>query len=213
MNSRRRLLAYRGDCCAHCGQSIADLEFQYGGGVDRVFEFHHVDPLTKHPQYENLIRRTISTELLDEVDKCVVLCKNCHGIVHAAACPAQMEVTVEYQGCRTTQLLSGQVTTDHLNSRRRFLTNERFLAHPYELIVAEQESQLCFGTELEAGGLLMESIKELPKTKSFSVCGCHDPQAWMKAVTCFTFFGQSDSLFWTAPREPSDVEAAVGQSL
>ena len=32
-------------------------------------------------------------------------------------------------------------------------------------------------------------------------------------MTCFTFFGQCDSLFWTAHWEPSDVEAAVEKSL
>jgi hypothetical protein len=32
-------------------------------------------------------------------------------------------------------------------------------------------------------------------------------------VTCFRFFGQCDSLFWTAHQEPSDVKAGVEESL
>jgi hypothetical protein len=30
-------------------------------------------------------------------------------------------------------------------------------------------------------------------------------------VTCFTFFGQSESLFWMAEGELSDVESEVGE--
>ena len=32
-------------------------------------------------------------------------------------------------------------------------------------------------------------------------------------VTCFRFFGQCDSLFWTAHGEPTDVKGTVSKSL
>jgi hypothetical protein len=44
----------------------------------------------------------------------------------------------------------------------------------------------------------------------------HDPAEHLSSpsghLTCFRFFGQCDSLFWTAQREPSDVEEAGSPS-
>lgn len=45
-------------------------------------DFHHTDPSTK--DFEISRRWTISKDLLtEEVNKCIVLCKNCHGEYHA----------------------------------------------------------------------------------------------------------------------------------
>jgi hypothetical protein len=44
--------------------------------------FNHVNPDKKHPQYNNLIRRVVSAEVLDEVDNHVLLCCICLGVLH-----------------------------------------------------------------------------------------------------------------------------------
>jgi hypothetical protein len=80
---RPQLHAYKGSQCAHCGKTVEEVrdEFVVFGGY---FEFDHVDPSLKAENYDNLIRRTrLSSEILDEVDKCVMLCKGCHSILHA----------------------------------------------------------------------------------------------------------------------------------
>ncbi|MEX2174200.1 MAG: hypothetical protein WD872_07550, partial [Pirellulaceae bacterium] len=77
--NRRQLYEYKGDRCGYCGRPVQEMIEEFGG-FERIFEFNHIEPAKKHPDYDNLIRRTISTEQLDEIDKCVLLCRVCHGI-------------------------------------------------------------------------------------------------------------------------------------
>jgi predicted HNH restriction endonuclease len=100
--NRRQVYAYKGDRCSHCGMSVQDMIEQFGSFA-RLFELNHVDPTKKDPNYENLIRRDISTEQLDEVDKCVLLCRNCHGIVHQQNINAKVIVHVMVEGRKMSQ--------------------------------------------------------------------------------------------------------------
>lgn len=62
---------YKGGKCSNCGYSkcIAALEF------------HHVDPNTKDKDYFNS-RGGLTDALKIELDKCVLLCANCHREEH-----------------------------------------------------------------------------------------------------------------------------------
>ena len=58
--------------CARCGFSD-----------HRALEFHHLDPEVKEFAIGDIARRGGSRQsLLREIDKCVVLCANCHRIEH-----------------------------------------------------------------------------------------------------------------------------------
>ena len=46
-----------------------------------VFEFHHLDPSQKDYQWVKLRLRS-TTEIIKELDKCVMLCANCHRMRH-----------------------------------------------------------------------------------------------------------------------------------
>ncbi len=49
----------------------------------RVLDFHHKDPLDKKDALANLSSHGKSKKtIMDEVNKCHVLCANCHRIVH-----------------------------------------------------------------------------------------------------------------------------------
>ena len=52
------------------------------GVINKVFEFHHLDPSKKHPKYDKLIQRVVSAEQLDELAKCILLCERCHVVLH-----------------------------------------------------------------------------------------------------------------------------------
>lgn len=45
-------------------------------------EFHHYDPLTKITEVSTLDSSTYE-KIIAEINKCVVLCKNCHALFHA----------------------------------------------------------------------------------------------------------------------------------
>jgi hypothetical protein len=79
---RKQLYKYKGNKCANCGLSVEEMLARFGT-FNRMFQFNHVDPKQKDPRYDNLIQRQLSGEQLDEVDKCVLLCNECHGILHA----------------------------------------------------------------------------------------------------------------------------------
>lgn len=64
-------IEYLGGACSECLQSFPAA----------VYEFHHLDPLTKDrdPSKMMLMSRE---RLFNELDKCVLLCANCHRMVH-----------------------------------------------------------------------------------------------------------------------------------
>lgn len=68
---KREAIVYLGGFCIDCG---------FNGHQD-VFEFHHRDPDTKLYDWTKLRLRTWS-DVTAELDKCDLLCANCHRIRH-----------------------------------------------------------------------------------------------------------------------------------
>lgn len=68
------LFEYKGSECAHCKLSEPDhLE---------IYDYHHVDPTTKLHGITNINHGSLE-RLMTEVDKCLLLCGNCHRKEHA----------------------------------------------------------------------------------------------------------------------------------
>lgn len=65
------LLNYKGGKCQRCGYNKCN----------RALEFHHIDPSKKDFGISKNINRNIE-DLKREVDKCILLCSNCHAEVH-----------------------------------------------------------------------------------------------------------------------------------
>lgn len=60
--------------CAHCGETH-----------EAVLDFHHVDPGTKEYTVSYLSGKGFSLDKIKkEIDKCIVLCSNCHRKLHWA---------------------------------------------------------------------------------------------------------------------------------
>lgn len=58
--------------CSKCGENRA-----------WVLDFHHIDPLSKDDSVVNIARSSSSKKkILKEIDKCIVLCSNCHRDLH-----------------------------------------------------------------------------------------------------------------------------------
>ena len=75
MESRRRrkrkLIAYKGGKCERCG---------YDKDYPGVYEFHHLNPDEKD---FGIASKSVGLEKLKlEVDKCQLLCRNCHAETH-----------------------------------------------------------------------------------------------------------------------------------
>lgn len=65
-------VAYLGGVCNDCG-----LESPHGC----VYDFHHLDPTKKDFSFSSVPFKPLN-KIKDELDKCVLLCANCHRIRH-----------------------------------------------------------------------------------------------------------------------------------
>jgi predicted HNH restriction endonuclease len=71
---RIALIKYKGSKCENCG-------YEGNEGNISVMEFHHTDPNQKEFGIGDGIKSWESMK--KEVDKCILLCSNCHRIKHS----------------------------------------------------------------------------------------------------------------------------------
>lgn len=70
--NKRQAVAYLGGKCRHCGFD----------GHNSAFDYHHIDPNEKDINFKSS-RQWSWERLKQELDKCVLLCANCHRGVHS----------------------------------------------------------------------------------------------------------------------------------
>lgn len=68
---KRQAIEYLGGRCKRCQQVYHQA----------VYEFHHIDPSTKDRDPSKMLSLTWD-KLVAELDKCDLLCANCHRITH-----------------------------------------------------------------------------------------------------------------------------------
>lgn len=68
---KQEAIAYLGGVCKECGEEFHPA----------IFEFHHRDPTTKDRDPSKLLSLKWET-VKEELDKCDLLCANCHRLVH-----------------------------------------------------------------------------------------------------------------------------------
>tara|TARA_R110000787_G_scaffold268461_1_gene374961 strand:+ start:53 stop:535 length:483 start_codon:yes stop_codon:yes gene_type:complete len=68
------LFKHKGSECAHCKLSEPDHS--------EIYDYHHLDPTTKMYSISIILEGPIE-RLIAEVDKCLLLCSNCHRKEHA----------------------------------------------------------------------------------------------------------------------------------
>jgi hypothetical protein len=67
-------IAYKGGVCVDCGKMPHPA----------AMAFHHLDPKQKDFDVSRVrAKKAVTSEVLAELDKCVLLCLNCHSIRHA----------------------------------------------------------------------------------------------------------------------------------
>lgn len=70
---RKRLVAYKGGKCQSCG-------IIFTGNNLSIFDFHHIDPTKKTGANRNVYGYETRRK---EVENCLLLCANCHRLVHS----------------------------------------------------------------------------------------------------------------------------------
>jgi len=72
-NIKSKLIKMLGGKCVHC-EGVFPMA---------AFDFHHIDPKQKDFTITNEIANKPFKELENEVKKCILLCANCHRVVHS----------------------------------------------------------------------------------------------------------------------------------
>lgn len=80
---KKEAIEYKGSSCERCGLHISMAHYS-------VFEFHHADRTQKEVDWSKLRLKSM-VSIKKELDKCQLLCANCHRIVHSLDFPDQSE--------------------------------------------------------------------------------------------------------------------------
>ena len=64
-------MKYKGGSCSRCGYDKCEA----------ALEFHHLDPSQKEMDW-NKLRLVAESKLYNELDKCILVCSNCHRELH-----------------------------------------------------------------------------------------------------------------------------------
>ncbi len=181
MSSHRpQLIEYLGNKCAHCSMTVNKMVRKFGN-VHRMFKFHHVVSEQKLENYKNLIERKLSAEQLDEIDKCILLCGNCHDILQAQGVDAEVKFSIEIDGRRAEQTLRGNLITDVENGTVKFLSNERLYLSPYLMQLDEKGvRKFVYGTELN-DGLMIKSLATLRESNVLTLYSYFDQRRLFQA--------------------------------
>jgi predicted transcriptional regulator len=72
---KSKMIDYKGGKCVDCNLDSKDVH-------QCVFDFHHLDPKEKDPNWNRIMFQKWD-KIEKELDKCVLLCSNCHRTKHA----------------------------------------------------------------------------------------------------------------------------------
>jgi len=70
-----KAIKWKGGFCERCW-------LVYDGKNGASFHFHHLDPSIKEATIASMLTNTTFTEVIAELQKCILLCSNCHLVTH-----------------------------------------------------------------------------------------------------------------------------------
>lgn len=98
------------------------------------FELHHINPAKKSPDYDNLIRRKLSDEQLDELDKCALLCGNCHDTLHGQNITVPVEISLNVEGVEPVlHVITCSIIYDYEKNEATLFSDEFKLLDVYKV--------------------------------------------------------------------------------
>jgi predicted HNH restriction endonuclease len=80
--SKQRLRQYKVDFILYKGGKCAICGLEFNGENQTVFDFHHINPEDKLFEIAQSKISLTNDKMRDELDKCLLLCANCHLELH-----------------------------------------------------------------------------------------------------------------------------------
>jgi hypothetical protein len=152
------------------------------GTFNRMFEFHHVDPTTKDKHYQKLMAQRLSRRQMDEIDKCVLLCTQCHGVIHAQEIIATLELSAQLGKRIAHQKFDGWIRADKVAKTLTFVTNQPYLLMPCEVRLGTEEPIRLFVVEIEQDRNLMSWLADLERHKVIEIRSLANPRHFMRVA-------------------------------
>ena len=159
---------YAGGACVRCNRSVQESIVRFSS-CKRQYSFHHVDPTTKSDEYDNLIRRSLSAGQLDEIDKCILVCNTCHGLLEECALKGTLTISASIDGRTVEQKLACNLMYDRIANKVSIYTSDRYKLNAYRVHAGSKPPMDLLEIELLDHGRLVNLIRELPETRSFRV--------------------------------------------
>jgi len=178
--SKEIQLKYKGNKCSACGLSVSEMLARWGT-FNRMTEFHHIDESKKAKNYSALVRRKICTEQLDELDKCILLCAQCHKLIHAQNIKADLNLKLVFESNEYEQKVSGWMILDLLEKKVRFFSDQTFKLHIYQIRIGEEQAKPIVGIEMDTGEFFSGLFRGLSKYKCFEIRNSENTKVLMKA--------------------------------
>jgi len=112
--------------------------------------------------------------VLDEVDKCVLLCSVCHGVLHGQRGQGTLTITNVVRGKEMSQTITGQIIMQlPLNESEKpklsFFSDEKINIIPYRVYCGGKRPRILTSGELEQNNLLLKFTSETKNGQPFEV--------------------------------------------
>lgn len=166
MADKAQQYKYKANRCASCGMAVEEMVERFGT-FSRMFELHHVDPDKKDPDYNNLIKQNLSSKQVDELDKSILLCRNCHGIVHAQNTKVSAVIKVNDGAREVSQKLTGWLIHDQKEKSFKILCEEKLLLERYREKDGSGNEEIIYGVDLESGERFISNLKGLNEGETY----------------------------------------------
>lgn len=147
--TKEALVSYKGGACQKCGYSKSL----------RALTFHHLDPAKKSFSISNMQSMSFPL-LIKEVDKCMLLCHNCHAEEHEKIDLEKNELTIKrwnhYQNIKNNKLIKCKKCKECLKEYKPRNRKQQFCS---------VSCGRCFyGGEKPSKKILQKLVWEMPTT-------------------------------------------------
>jgi hypothetical protein len=159
VDDRHLRLQYLGGRCTICRRSIKAVERRYLTSKG-AFEFNHIDPAQKSAIYDKMIRRVVSTEQFDELDKFHLLCRMCHAVWSNQRLKGKVQLTLQLNDGRVIKKkfsVHGMVEIKNGQPHPHLFADnpQHIQPYSYALGTGRQHSTAGFELEKQIGRLLL----------------------------------------------------------
>ncbi len=170
---------YLGDKCLHCGSAVDRVVAVYGDNAASTMEFNHIDPNTKHYDYDNMIRLALNEDQFNELDKCVLLCTGCHRLLTLQRLEGEFTIRAVESGLPIQRTLKVQGILNLETQVLRLFAAEEFALWHCGVKIGRRKERLIPAFELDTAQNLQAWLRAIEKYRKIVIRRMSDGYVFM----------------------------------